>query len=267
MYNVMKDSLFEPKKILNYRNKPFWFVAIYVLFLAVLMSIGTVVYGLAPAQNVLPTEATSGCRIDVETIVCDGENYVEGEGFQIVGIGIYFYSEDATPAINDIFDSVAFVLKGSTMTMVVSNTPSYEVDITPYITLAGDFDSFVKLLHTQMIWMLSLAEVLRNIVVFLIYTWIATLPLLPFKRFYSYKTLFKLVLFAATPFAVAMTFLSFIIVSQWVLMISLIVSYYSLIILRNSMFREAMPKMMASQAPQNHDPEHESDEDEEDDQS
>ncbi|MDD5293968.1 MAG: hypothetical protein PHW40_06620, partial [Candidatus Izemoplasmatales bacterium] len=88
MYHVMKDSLFQPRELLKYRNKSGWYAFFYLLLLALFVSVGSIVFYAGYKTNSTLTSETTGCAIVNETLVCDGENYAPSNRFNLYGYAL-----------------------------------------------------------------------------------------------------------------------------------------------------------------------------------
>jgi hypothetical protein len=234
MYNLVKDALFVPKNLLKYRNKSGLFTFFYLLLLALLISIGGMIHFITYPGNSTITTATTGCSIENATLVCDGAIHDTDNQFALFGYAIYFLNPGETvtdPA------AVRMIFQGSSLTIQADGQEDFRMDM-GVIYAAQDFDAFFGNLAGVVRASAIAMEILASIVLMVFVTLLGTISFLRLRRFVSYRKIFKLVVFAMTPFALLMTFNGLMEIDFVILTVLMIVSYRSVFILQREMTKE-----------------------------
>jgi len=235
MYTVMKDSLFEPKKILNHRNKSLFYVFTYLVLLAILMSLGTIVFYLGYSDNSVITSATTGCRIEQSTMVCDLDSYEGPKELNLYAVSIFFLSEEEDPNTLSTLSSDYMIIQSSTLSVYAGQKLYFSGSIAPLMKQAGTFDSFINSYQNIFLVGFILVGILSNIFILIIFVLISTLPFLGLIKHIKFKKIFILTVFATTPVAFVMTFYGLMALPDVIFLILLFVSYRSLFVLRREL--------------------------------
>lgn len=235
MYTVMKDSLIEPKKILNHRNKSLFFVFMYLLLLSLLMSLGTFVFYLGYKDNTVITSQDSGCEISSGALTCSGDNYDGSNEYNLYGVAIYILDSSDSLTSFSTLATEYMVIQGTTLSIFSGQKLYFSGSIGPILETSASFDVFIHSFQTVLLVGFLIIGVLSNIVIILLFVLISTLPFLIFRKFIKYKKIFTLAAFASTPVAFVMTFYGLLNLSDIIFLVLLFISYRSLFILRKEL--------------------------------
>lgn len=238
MYNIMKDSLFEPKNILLYRKKSGWFVLLYLLLLAFLMSIGSIVYYVNYDQNEVITSVSTGCDFQSNRVVCPGVDYDETKGFNLYGIEMYFLEGTESISSVGILEDTSIIFHGNQVRFMVSSEERVVLSLTQLNPTNLSFNDFFINLQTSLFWFSLVMSFLMNLVLLLIISLFSTIPFLRLRKFIRYKIIYKLVIFAITPIAFLMTFYNLIPFGDIVFFVLMLVGYRSLYVLQKELMRQ-----------------------------
>lgn len=238
MYNIMKDSLFEPKNIILYRKKSGWFVLLYLLVLAFLMSIGSIVYYVNYDQNEIITTASTGCDFQNNRVVCPGVDYDETIGFNLYGIEMYFLEGTETVSSIGILEDTSIIFHGNQVRFMVSTDERMVLSLSQLNPTNLSFNDFFVNLQKSLFWFSLVMSFLMNLVLLIVITLFSTIPFLRLRKFIKYKAIYKLVVFAVTPIAFLMTFYNLIPFSDIIFFVLMLVGYRSLYVLQKELMRQ-----------------------------
>jgi hypothetical protein len=234
MYNVFKDSIVNPKGLLEHRNKSGGFAFLYFVILTFLMSINAIVFLLGYPANSPITSASTGCSFVSETLVCEDSTTIREEN--VFGTPIYFFNEDEVIPIT--INEDALVFQGQTVSVFVGGESRFTYAFLPQNT--ETFDSFFGLLYPMMRITVYLSAFFQNGLFFLFIVLISTMSFLRLKRYIPYKKIFRLVLFASTPMAVLLTFYNLLALPEWAFFLLMFVGYRSIFVLQRELYFQTM---------------------------
>jgi hypothetical protein len=199
MFEVFANSIVNPKQIINYHKKKGGFVFLYILFLVLLMSISTFVFYISNKPTI-PNEQTTSCEIISSELVCSGENYDPKESFEIYDFEVYLLNKDMSLSEAGTLSDFAIVIQGSSLRVYIGGQ---SISSIAFLTLyeVGSIEMMFSSLSTSIITAGILMGIVSNILIILFIILISTIPFLKFKRMISYKKIFKMLTFAATPMA------------------------------------------------------------------
>ena len=252
MFNIFANSLFNPKGLVRYVNKKGFFIFIYLLMMALLMSIGMIV-SIVGYDNSLISEETTGCRIDDYSLVCDGDNYDVNDIFYAYGFRVYFL-DDATE-IADItnMNSNSMFLKGMDMEIYINGQQFYSLPL----LAVYEIETMTELNDMLASFFLAggiIGSIVQNFLLILAIALLSSLAFLRFKKEIQYKKIFKLVVFAVTPLAVLFTFYNLLQFGDLIFFILMFFSYRTIFVLQRELYYQ-----LAIRQYQNHQPENTSD--------
>ncbi|MFA5741648.1 MAG: hypothetical protein WC874_02090 [Candidatus Izemoplasmatales bacterium] len=235
MYNLIKDSLLTPKYLLKYRNKSGLFVFFYLLVMALFVSIGGIVQYVGYQANAVITTETTGCSFTSGTLSCDGSNYDPDAKYAMFGYSIYFLESGA-----DLItaDPNRIIFQGSMITIYLENSMLYHFSIANLGGTITDFDSFFVVMANTIRAFGIIATIIGNIITLILVSLLATIAFWRIKKFVPYKKIFKLVVFAITPFALLLTFYNLLNFDEIILMLLMFFSYRSVFVLNREMTKE-----------------------------
>ncbi|MFA5179353.1 MAG: hypothetical protein WC363_03810 [Candidatus Izemoplasmatales bacterium] len=235
MYNLIKDSLLTPKYLLKYHNKSGLFVFFYLLVMALFVSIGGIVQYVGYQANAVITTETTGCSFTSGTLSCDGSNYDPDAKYAMFGYSIYFLESGA-----DLItaDPNRIIFQGSMITIYLENSMLYHFSIANLGGTITDFDSFFVVMANTIRAFGIIATIIGNIITLILVSLLATIAFWRIKKFVPYKKIFKLVVFAITPFALLLTFYNLLNFDEIILMLLMFFSYRSVFVLNREMTKE-----------------------------
>ncbi|MDD3122131.1 MAG: hypothetical protein PHC62_01290 [Candidatus Izemoplasmatales bacterium] len=246
MYTVMKDSLFEPKKIPNHRNKSIWFLAFYFLVLSSVMSIGSIIYLVRYADNSVITSESTGCVIANSSVECSGTSHNASTLYTIYDNSLYFLSE--TESVDSIvgIEKVAYIFQGSDILIYANSKIIIQTNISSVINQYGNFDEMIQGFQTTFLVSLIFFNILVNFITLLLFSLISMITFLDIKKFIPFKKLYIMVAFSMTPIAILMTFSGLVQIGQFIFILLLLIGYRSLFVLRKELAIEVYQNIMRS---------------------
>ncbi|MFO7969251.1 MAG: hypothetical protein ACQERX_00105 [Bacillota bacterium] len=231
MYNIIRESIVNPKGIIKYHSKSGWFVFLYIFIMALLLSLGSIVVLLA-YNNPTLNESNTGCVIEQGDFVCTNEGEIETE-IDIYGIPVYFLGEEQE--ISEIPTeelSAGIAIKDNFAYYVMNNYRSVGFDISEYDTFSG----LAKFLKTPILIGGIFFAFLQNVVVMLFIILISTLPFLRFRKEIRYRKIFKMITFASTPIAILLTIYNLLNFHIIIFFILMFLAYRSIFVLQKELY-------------------------------
>lgn len=237
MYNIIRESIINPKGIIKYHKKSGWFVFLYIMIMALFLSLGSIVVLIA-YDNPTLSETNTGCVFEQGDLTCANEGEIETD-IDIYGIPVYFLGEDQELSdlpVEDFNGGIA--IKDNFAFYVVNNYRSIGFDISEY----NSFSGLAKFLRTPILVGGLFFSFLQNIVVMLFIILISTLPFLRFRKEIRYRKLFKMVTFAATPIAILLTIYNLLDFHMIIFFILMFFAYRSIFILQKELYYRSIVK-------------------------
>lgn len=234
MHNIVTDSLIYPHNLLNYRQKRGFFVFVYLLILALFVSLDGIIHYAGYAGNSTITSETTGCAFSGGSLSCDGEAYDPDQQFAYFGYSLYFVEGSATltdPEANRI------VVQDHFLAIVVDGTELYRLDLSFAISDLA-FDEFFATLTNAIRWSGGFFLWISNLVILLAIALLTSISFIRLSRFVRYRIIFKLLVFALTPFALLMTLYNLLDFNTILFYVLMFVSYRSIFILQQVLTRE-----------------------------
>lgn len=235
MYNILKDSLISPKNLLNYRNKKGLFVFFYLFILTVFVSIGSFIYYFKLPNPALINTTLTSCEYLDEGLSCTSDTYSPSEEYLIYGFSTYFLNENSIISDIGVMPDQSMVFSGQSLTFYQNNQAMTSVDLSPLLP-TYDFDGVIVFVGRILLVMFLVFSFVGNMIMLLIVTLISTIPFFRLKQYIPYRKIFKLVLFAISPFAILMTFYNLIDFSQWIFFFLMLVAYRSVFQLQRELY-------------------------------
>ncbi|XFA99688.1 DUF1189 family protein [Candidatus Izemoplasma sp. B36] len=223
MFNIFKDSLFDPKGLVKYVNKKGFFVFIYYIILAIFMSAGPIV-NIAKQVNSTFSEENTGCSIVNESVVCSGDNYDIDNVFYLSGFRVFFLNESDTIDVIDDLGLQSVVIQGKSLSIYFGDTNYYQFDFFDLYDVESIEEGMDSLASFFLIGGIA-GVVIQNIVLLLVVVLISSLAFLRFRKEIRYRKIFKLVIFAVTPLAVLFTFYGLFDINEIVFFILMFIAY------------------------------------------
>ncbi len=235
MYNVFKDSIISPKNLLNYRNKKGFFTFMYLIILTILVSIGGFIYYLKmPNPQTLSSEIDF-CEYTDTGLSCQGNEYDPTKSYEIYGFSTYFLDDQDSISSIGTMPSQSIVFSNKSLTFYQGNQALSSIDLSPMLA-TSDLSEIIVFIGKIMLTVFLTLTFIGNLVMLLVVALISTIPFLRLKKFIPFRKIYKLVIFAITPFAVLMTFYNLINFSQWIFFILMLVAYRSVFQLQRELY-------------------------------
>jgi hypothetical protein len=198
------------------------------------MSISTFVFYISVKNETIDTNVT-GCSIVDSSLLCEGSNYDLNNSYAIYDFNLYFLAE--TDNISDItnLETFSMILQGSVLTVVVGERQISEID---FLTTYGvdNITDAVKILTTSIIIAGVVLGILSNLLIIMFIILISTIPFLRFKKMISYKKIFKMVVFAATPMAFLLTIYNLLNFNDLIFFVLMFFAYRSVFSLQRELY-------------------------------
>jgi hypothetical protein len=249
MFRILQDSLFNPKGLVKQVNRSGWFILLYLIIMALFMSIGNFVAYLSYDNPTINAE-TTGCSLVENNIVCDGENYDIDNLLYVYGIRVYFLDEESS--ISDIpnMELDSLVVQGDSVGLYINKThvgslPAFSSEY-GYTTLEGAFGNVMTVLLVSSL----IANILMNLLLILGVALISTIMFTRYRKFIKYKKIFKLTVFAITPVSLLITFFNMLQFDMIIFFILSIVAYRTLFILNRHLYMQMAIRRMQQQTQQ-----------------
>ncbi|MDT8336839.1 MAG: hypothetical protein RQ856_03305 [Candidatus Izemoplasmatales bacterium] len=240
MFEVFTNSIVYPKNIINYHNKKGGFVFLYILVLVLLMSISTVVFYI----SIKPTEITtlnSGCEVIENNLICVGENYDINNKFDVYDFDVYLLEETAEVSdINDLGD-FTLILQGETLTIVVGDQTVNSMNFLSRYGIST-LEEAIAILKFSIISAGITMGVISNTIILLFIVFISTIPFLRFRSMISYKKIFKMLVFAATPMAFLFAVYNLLNFDMFIFFILMLFAYRSVFALQKELHFRVLNK-------------------------
>jgi len=252
MFEIFANSIVYPKNIVNYHNKKGGFVFLYILILVVLMSVATIVFFISHKPQII-TETTTGCEIVDNNLVCTGENYNVNNSFEMYDFDVHFISE--TDQISDITnrDVLSIVVQGSTLNVFVGERTINSIEFLTTYDL-NSLQEVVSILKYSVIFAGIFLGLLSNTFILIFIILISTIPFMRFKQYISYKKLFKMLTFAATPMAFLFAIYNLINFDMLIFFILMLFAYRSVFTLQREIQFRLINKASGNQMPEQENP-------------
>ena len=235
MYNILKDSLISPKNLLKYRNKKGLYTFFYLFLLTVFVSIGSFIYYFKLPSPALINPSTTSCEYLDEGLSCSSDTYSPSEEYLIYGFSTYFLNGNSTISDIGVMPNQSMVFSGQSLTFYQNNQAMTSVDLSPLLP-TYDFDGVIVFVGRILLVMFLVFSFVGNMIMLLIVSLISTIPFFRLKQYIPYRKIFKLVLFAISPFAILMTFYNLIDFSQWIFFFLMLVAYRSVFQLQRELY-------------------------------
>lgn len=240
MFEVFTNSIVYPKNIINYHNKKGGFVFLYILVLVLLMSISTVVFYISNKPSEITT-ANSGCEVIENNLVCTGENYDINNKFDVYDFDIYLLEETAEISqINDLGD-FALILQGERLTVVVGDQTVNSLSFLSTYNI-NTLDEAISILKFSVISAGITMGIISNTIILLFIVFISTIPFMRFRSMISYKKIFKMLVFAATPMAFLFAVYNLLNFDMFIFFILMLFAYRSVFALQKELHYRVLNK-------------------------
>ncbi len=240
MYNIAKDSIFQPRALIKYRNKSGWFAFFYLLFLTLIMTIDSIVFYAGYPYNDVITSETTGCEIVDGNLACDPLLHDDTDKYQLYGYSIFFLDETtAVATINSLMDESTIIVQNDSLDFYVNGEKFTSIGI-----LADgdetDFDAFFATMKTAILIGSLFIGFFGNLLLLLFISLVSTIPFIRLRKYVKYGKMYKLVIFAITPIAFLMTFYYLLNLPEILFFILMFVGYRSVYLLQREMYFQTM---------------------------
>jgi len=228
MFEVFSNSIVNPKNIINYHNKKGGFVFLYILIMVLLMSISTFVFYLQPSTI---NPSSTGCEIESNTLVCTGDNYDLNNEFKLYDFNVYFLAETTELSEIEEIGDMAIILQGSNLSITVFGETMNTMEILGTYEITS-LEEIITILKVSIITVGIIGDILVNSFIIMFVILISTIPFIRFKKFISYKKIFKMLTFAAAPMAFLFSIYNLINFDTIIFFILMLFAYRSVFVLQ-----------------------------------
>lgn len=251
MYNILRESILAPKQLIKYHKKQGWFVFLYILILAVFLSIDVFVVLIANDNPVVNNE-TANCEVVDQSFVC-AETPIDEQYLNVYGVPIYFLSDnqdvdevDADNYDNVLFTGMAVVVKDDTIYFRFDAPISTSIDASE-MTSVSEVYSYIK---TSIVTIAIVKAIIQNIFIIIFIILISTIPFIRFRKEIRYKKIFKMVTFAVTPVVIMMLLSSLLNFGTLMFFLLMFIGYRSIFALQKELYFRSMMRQQNHQQPQ-----------------
>ncbi len=230
MFEVFTNSIVFPKNLINYHNKKGGFVFLYILFLVVLMSLATIVFFISHKPQAI-TEENTGCTIVDNYLVCTGENYNINNRFDMYDFDIHFLSDTDDIANVTNRDVFTIILQGSLLTVFVGDNEVNSFNFLQTYDI-NSLEEVTSILKNSVITAGIFIGLISNTFIIVFIILISTIPFMRFRQLISYKKIFKMLTFAATPMAFLFAIYNLVNFDTIIFFILMLFAYRSVFVLQ-----------------------------------
>ncbi|MFH0992740.1 MAG: hypothetical protein V1761_00155 [bacterium] len=247
MYRLIVDGIVNPRNLIKYRNKSGWYVLAFFLILSLFISIGTIVF-LVGYQPAVPFEASStGCAYESGSLVCTDPDIAYDEPFDFYGIKTFFLNADDEVSALDISIGSALVFQEHFIGFFDNGKSLMTLDLAEELANGLTLDIMMQTLQRWYAIVAILVSILFNVVVLAFFTAMASISVMRLRNYIRYGMAFKILAFAATPFAIVLTFHNLLHFNDIILMALMVLSFRSAFLVIRELFEQAYAYMNPSQ--------------------
>jgi len=251
MFNRFRDSLINPRQILEYRNDSFFRVFLYILLFAVLLSTKTTIEtiqfdGVSSLYKGYVrdefSEVDSSCNITDSVFSCDNESSTLLYKDLIVS---YYIDSNETMDFDSYDAAYSIVLHNDSVNVVMANSVMYSMKISELPTeihnldfglLETDEDAFYSqyfgaidamLLSTKNMWapIMIVIDILSGLILFLLFVVIGALLMRMRFKPVKFKQMFAMNAYSATALYVILVLNSLYNLSYFLVLILILVAF------------------------------------------
>lgn len=247
MYNTLRFGLFEPKKIMQFKDKSPFYALVFLAILTLFMSIGSFTFYLGyHVPSTLNAESCACVLTDGEITALDG--HLATTEFVMYNIPVYVLTQgediSVLPALED-----AFVFSGHRLLVYSSSKVILNVNLSDTLSGSPDLDTVFETVRVYTMWTIIAFNVLINFGLIVLVTLFSTLQLLQYRRMLTYRQNFVMTSIALSPVAIVMTFYNLLSIPSIVFFIALLISYRSMMVLRREVEKMAFEARLAQMPP------------------
>lgn len=261
MFQIFRDSLFDPKKIITYQNKRTSTFIFYILLLSLFMTTGTLMFYFGFSSNSTINSNTTGCSITQNSLSCTGVEHDPNEAFILYDFTFYFLDESESIEDINMLESEIMVFQGNSISLYRNGNEYLSWSSVDLLAASPDFDTMMSAFSSGILIVSIFVAYMLNLLLLLFWILISTVAFSQYRRYMKFGQIYKLVGFATTPVAAVIAFNSLVYMSNTVFFILFLGSYYSLYFLRRSLSLQIYEKMKAVMPTIKEDLEEQSDED------
>lgn len=230
MFEVFTNSIVFPKNLINYHNKKGGFVFLYILFLVTLMSLATIVFFISHKPQAINEENT-GCTIVDNYLVCTGDAYDINNRFDMYDFDIHFLSDTDDIASVTNRDVFTIILQGSYLTVFVGESEVNSFNFLKTYDI-NSLEEVTSILKNSVITAGIFIGLISNTFIIVFIILISTIPFMRFRQLISYKKIFKMLTFAATPMAFLFAIYNLVNFDTIIFFILMLFAYRSVFVLQ-----------------------------------
>jgi len=260
MFNLLRDSIFRPKRIIQYRNKPLWFVILFLLILGLINAFSVI----APSFSY--KAFTYNQKIEVVNAFKDSDAYIVNGVYHsstnlTVGFGDYvfgFVKDDGS--VDDFVSSTGpdFIVSGNQIYIVAGGLGIYKANKLLKITdLSSDFlnvdlssltvdSAFFKgvndTISTYKPQALGLyfgfyfADGIFNTLFYALFAFLLVILFFQAQKYMKKTQLFKMMIFSSTAITLVQAFINILGINSIFIYLLFIIGFIPLYILEKEIF-------------------------------
>lgn len=246
MFKILQNSLFSPKDLLKETKRSWWFVILFIMVLAIFMSLGNSVRFIAYEGSTINDETTN-CTLVDNQIVCSDPNNSYTAMFNMYSFRVYFLNADQTVAEIPQMDEMALVFQGDQANIYVSGQGTIGFKVFTEENGFTTISEGVDYLESSLLIGMLIMNYISNLILIVIFILIASLMFSRYKNVMSYGNRFKLATFGSTTIALVMTFYNIISMHFIVFFILIMLAYRTLTAINRELYFRLMQKQMKQQ--------------------
>ncbi len=245
MYEIARESIFNPKGIIKFHNKGGWFVTLYFFILVLFMSIGGIIF-YASYDNAIITEASTGCSIEQGNYVCSATDYDPSQGYDLYGFQLYILNQSQSVLdINDM-SNLSIVLHGDQFSFYLNGyeTPSFNIlSSNPDMT----FDQSIREISNYLLAGAFISVFMGQSFSLLFIILLSSITFLRLKKYITYRKILKMIIFAATPVALLLTIHSLVPFNDIIFLVLLFLAWRSIFVLQRELYVQTVFRVSREQ--------------------
>lgn len=275
MFNAFRDAIFAPKKIILYRNKPGWFVFLYILVVALVGVLSSVIRPLSyneltMGEKINWADTFNGSSAEITNYTYDAKNDIT---LQMGDIAVGFVPQNESIEKYLQTTDADYVVQGSSIYLIFSVfTSAYGYEVGTLKSISSNLENVslstitessaffngvnqaiktLKVNYTLIIGGISLISQIVTMLIFVLITYLFALLAYRAQEFMRKKQLFKMLIFASTGVMLAediVVILNFTGILSYIVMF---IGFIPLYILEREIFRRIQMFLIAKNSSNN----------------
>ncbi len=194
------------------------------------MSLATIVFFISHKPQAINEENT-GCTIVDNYLVCTGDAYDINNRFDMYDFDIHFLSDTDDIASVTNRDVFTIILQGSYLTVFVGESEVNSFNFLKTYDI-NSLEEVTSILKNSVITAGIFIGLISNTFIIVFIILISTIPFMRFRQLISYKKIFKMLTFAATPMAFLFAIYNLVNFDTIIFFILMLFAYRSVFVLQ-----------------------------------